>query len=163
MAKLQNRKDFWLRYYVATESTPTACYLRCCVTGKNSSILVFLVCFLIKFSLFIFGYTGSSLLHVGFFFLRRVETNLSSCDVWASHCGGFSWCRTKALGTQASVVVTQTQLLRDMWNLPRPGIKPVSPVRAGGSLTTEPPEKSCFVETTVIWDPVVIELNWYPS
>ena len=54
---------------------------------------------------------------------------------------------------------TQTQLPRGTWNLPRTGIKPVFPALAGGPLTTEPPEKSCFVETTVIWDPIVIELN----
>ena len=30
---------------------------------------------------------------------------LSHCDARASHCGGFSCCRARALGTQASVVV----------------------------------------------------------
>ena len=30
---------------------------------------------------------------------------LSSCDAWVSHCSGFSCCRARALGTQASVVV----------------------------------------------------------
>ena len=29
-----------------------------------------------------------------------------------------------------------------MWDLPRPGIKPVSPALAGGFVTTEPPGKS---------------------
>ena len=29
-----------------------------------------------------------------------------------------------------------------MWDLPRPGIKPVSPALAGGFLTTVPPGKS---------------------
>ena len=52
----------------------------------------------------------------------------------------------------------QTQLPRGMWNLPKSVIKPVSPALEGVSLTTKPPEKSCFVENTVIWDPVVIEL-----
>ena len=33
-------------------------------------------------------------------------------------------------------------LLGGMWNLPRPGIKPVSPVLAGGSLTTGPAGRS---------------------
>ena len=28
------------------------------------------------------------------------------------------------------------------WDLPRPGIEPVSPAMAGGLFTTEPPEKS---------------------
>ena len=30
---------------------------------------------------------------------------------------------------------------RGMWDLPRPGIKPVSPELAGGFFTTEPPGK----------------------
>ena len=42
---------------------------------------------------------------------------LSSCGAWAS-------------------------LTQDMWDLPRPGIEPVSPALAGGLLTTGPPEKS---------------------
>ena len=29
------------------------------------------------------------------------------CSAWASHCGGFSCCRARALGTQASVVVAR--------------------------------------------------------
>ena len=29
------------------------------------------------------------------------------CSVWASHCGGFSCCRVRALGAQASVVVAR--------------------------------------------------------
>ena len=36
----------------------------------------------------------------------------------------------------------QVQLLCGMWPLPRPGIKPMSPVLAGGFLTSEPPGKS---------------------
>ncbi|KAJ8788368.1 hypothetical protein J1605_000424 [Eschrichtius robustus] len=37
---------------------------------------------------------------------------------------------------------TQTYLLRSMWDLPGPGIEPVSPALAGGFLTTVPPGKS---------------------
>ena len=33
------------------------------------------------------------------------------------------------------------QLLRSMWELPGPGIEPVSPVLAGGFFITEPPGK----------------------
>ena len=33
------------------------------------------------------------------------------------------------------------QLLRSMWDLPRPGLEPVSPALAGGFLTTAPPGK----------------------
>ena len=34
-----------------------------------------------------------------------------------------------------------TRLLCGMWDLPRPGLEPVSPALAGGFLTTEPPGK----------------------
>ena len=71
------------------------------------------------------------------------------CGVWVSHCGGFSCCGAWAPGTWASVVVAhglsscgvQAQLLRGMWDLPGPGLKPVSPALAGGFLTTVPPGK----------------------
>ena len=33
---------------------------------------------------------------------------------------------------------------RGMWDLPGPGIKPMSPALAGGYLTTEPPGKPCL-------------------
>ena len=46
--------------------------------------------------LFIFGCTGSFLLHIGFL--------LFSCRAWASHCGGFSCCRAWALGPGSVVV-----------------------------------------------------------
>ena len=36
---------------------------------------------------------------------------------------------------------TEAYLLRDTWDLPRPGIEPVSPALGGGFLTTEPLEK----------------------
>ena len=54
---------------------------------------------------------------------------LSSCGSWAvehrlSHCGAWA------------------QLLRGMWDLPGPGLEPVSPALAGGFLTTVPPGKS---------------------
>ena len=49
---------------------------------------------------------------------------LSSCVSWALEH------RINSCGTRAS-------LLRDMWNLPRPGIKPMPPTVAGEFLTTE--------------------------
>ena len=89
------------------------------------------------------------------------------CGARASYCGGFSCCRAWALGTWASVVVAcglsscglraleyrlsscgaRAWLLRGMWDLPGPGLEPVSPALAGGFLTTVPPGKSlmqCF-------------------
>ena len=39
---------------------------------------------------------------------------------------------------------SQTQLLHGMWDLPRPGLKPVSPALAGRLSTTAPPGKPCI-------------------
>ena len=36
---------------------------------------------------------------------------------------------------------SQAQLLRGMWDLPRPGLEPMSPALAGRFSTTEPPGK----------------------
>ena len=66
--------------------------------------------------------------------------------------GGFSCCRARALGRQASVVAacqlrscgTQPQLPCSMWDLPRPGIEPMSPALAGRLPTTGLPGKSCL-------------------
>ena len=77
-------------------------------------------------------------------------------------CGGFPCCGARGLGAWASVIVArglrscgsralehrlsscgaQASLLRGMWDLPGPRIKPVSPALAGGFLTTAPPGKS---------------------
>ena len=70
-------------------------------------------------------------------------------------------CRARAIGAQASAVAAHeltscgswtlgcrlsscgawAQLLRRMWDLPGPGIDPMSPALAGGSLTTAPTGK----------------------
>ena len=39
---------------------------------------------------------------------------------------------------------SQAQLLRGMWDLPRPGLEPVSPALAGRFSTTAPPGKPLF-------------------
>ena len=79
----------------------------------------------------------------GFLQLRQVEATLC-CSAVASVCF-----RAWAPGTQGSVVVahrlsscgTRAQLLCGMWDLPGPGLAPVSPALAGGFLTTAPPGK----------------------
>ena len=84
------------------------------------------------------------------------------CGVRASPCSGFSCCGARALGLWASVVAAHglsscgsralelrlsscgawAYLLRGMWDLPGPGIEPMSPALAGGFLTPLPPGKS---------------------
>ena len=126
--------------------------------GSSHFFNVFLI---IKFIyLCIFGCIESSLLCTGILQLQRAEATLR-CGARAS-CGGFSCCGAWALGTQASVVVAcrlsscgswalerrlsscgaRAQLLRGMWDLPGPGLEPVSPALAGRFLTTAPPGKS---------------------
>ena len=103
----------------------------------------------------------SWLLRTGFLQLVQAGATLPS-SARASHCSGFSCCGAQALGTWASVVVvcglstcgswalerrlsscgTRAQLLCGMWDLPGPGLEPVSPAVAGGVLTTVPPGKS---------------------
>ena len=78
------------------------------------------------------------------------------CSTQASHCSGFSCCRTQAVSMWTSVVAAQglsncgswalelaqqlrcmgLWLLCGMWELPGPGIEPVSSALAGGFATT---------------------------
>ena len=97
--------------------------------------------------LFIYGCAGSSFLCEGFLQLWQVGATLHR-SAWASHYRG-------PLTIAASLVAehrlqtrrlsncgSRAQLLRSMWDLPRPGLEPVSPALAGGFLTTAPPGKS---------------------
>ena len=85
-----------------------------------------------------------------YFWLRWVSLAqaLSSCGGWASHCGGFSCCGAQALGahglqrSQLPGSRARAQLLRSMWDLPGPGIEPVSPALADRLLSTAPVGKS---------------------
>ena len=43
---------------------------------------------------------------------------------------------------------SRAQLLRGMWDLPRPGLEPVSPALAGRFSTTAPPGKPSLVNLT---------------
>ena len=54
---------------------------------------------------------------------------------------GFSSCGTRALERRLSSCGTRGLLLHGMWDLPGPGLEPVSPALAGGFLTTVPPGK----------------------
>ena len=87
---------------------------------------------------------------------RAVRWLFSSCGEQASPRGGFSCCVHGPWESQAAVVVAcglsggslwalegklsgwaaQAYLLHDMWDLPGPGIEPMSPVLAGGFPTT---------------------------
>ena len=66
--------------------------------------------------IFMFGCVGSSLLHAGFLKLRQAGVTLC-CGGRASHCGGFSWCGARALGSRASVVVARVLSSCGSWAL----------------------------------------------
>ena len=102
-----------------------------------------------SFFFLFFACIGSLLLCAGFLKLWPAGATLH-CGARASHRGGFSCCGARALGVQASVAVasglsscgTRAQLLCGMWDLPGPGIEPVSRALAGGRLSTALPGKS---------------------
>ena len=59
-----------------------------------------------------------------------------------SKCVAFSSCGLRAPECRLSSCGAWAQLLHGMWDLPGPGLEPMSPALAGGFLTTAPPVKS---------------------
>ena len=55
---------------------------------------------------------------------------------------GLSGCGSQALEHRLSSWGTRAQLLSGMWDLPRPGLEPMSPALAGRFPITAPPGKS---------------------
>ena len=82
---------------------------------------------LIYLFVFIFGCVGSSLQCVGFSLWLLLQST-------GSRCAGFSSCGLWALEHRLNSCGT--------WDLPGPGLEPMSPALAGGFLTTAPPGKS---------------------
>ena len=54
---------------------------------------------------------------------------------------GLSSCSSRALEHRLSSCGARASLLCGMWDLPGPGLEPMSPALAGGFLTTAPPGK----------------------
>ena len=81
-----------------------------------------------------------------YFSILGCVSSFSSCGARASRGGGFSCCEAWAVGHWGfSSCGSWAELPHDMWNLPRPGIEPMSPALAGGFLTTGPPGKPLVV------------------
>ena len=105
--------------------------------------------------LFIFGCIGSQLLHAGFLQLRLSGGySLLQCVGFSlrwllrstgSKHTGFSSCGSWALERRLSSCGAQTQLLHGMWDLPGPGLEPLSPALADRFLTIAPPGKSLSI------------------
>ena len=62
---------------------------------------------------------------------------------------GFSSCGSRALECRLSSCGARAHLLHGMWDLPGPGLEPVSPALVGRFLTTEPPGKPSFIYSSV--------------
>ena len=98
--------------------------------------IFFLFLFYFFLNLFIFGCVGSLLRCAGFS-LRWLLLLRSM----GSRCTGFSSCGSQAVKCRLSSCGSRAYLLRGMWDLPGPGIEPVSPTLAGRFLSTVPPGK----------------------
>ena len=112
-----------------------------------------------KFFIYLSWLCQVSIVVLGLSLMAVSRSLISSCNAWASHCGGFfrgaqalgcglqqlqhvgSMVAATRLQNTDSVVVAHTQLPHGMWDLPAPGIKLVSPELASGFFTTEPPGK----------------------
>ena len=118
------------------------------------------VTFYVWLLIYLFGCLGSSLLCAGFLQLRRAGATLC-CGAQASHCcgssllqsrgsrcTGFSSCGSQALEHRLSSCGARAHLLRGMWDLPGPGLEPLSPALAGRFLNTLPPGKPCLASLT---------------
>ena len=76
---------------------------------------------------------------------------------------GFSSCGLQAVERRLSSCGTWAELFRAMWDLPGPGLEPVSPALAGEFLTAAPPGKSlllCFRTWSYCRKPVGPPLNF---
>ena len=99
------------------------------------------ICFFYKFIyLFIFSCVGSSFLCEGILQLRRAGATLHR-GARASHYRGLSCCGARLQTRRLSSCGSWAQLLRGMWDLPRPGLEPMSPTLAGRLSSTAPAGK----------------------
>ena len=96
-----------------------------------------LCAFFFLVNLFIFGCVGSLLRYAGFSLQWLLLLRSTG-----SRRAGFSSCGTRALAHRLSSCGARASALRAMWDLPGPGIEPMSPALAGGFLTTAAPGKS---------------------
>ena len=127
------------------------------IIGLITDPLLFVLFFKIKKNFFLYKF-----IYFTYFWLRWVfVVGLGLSLVVASRgysplrcagfsLGGFPCCRARALGARTSVVVAHrlsscgTRAQWGMWDLPAPGLEPMSPALAGGFLSTVPPGKPCI-------------------
>ena len=124
------------------------------ISGSTSIIIIF---FLNLFNVFIFGChwvfvaaRGLSLFAASGGYSSLWCTGFSLrwlLLLWStgSKCEAFSSCGSWAPERRLSSCGLRAQLLRGMWDLPGPGLEPVSPALAGGFLTTAPPGEPSII------------------
>ena len=112
----------------------------CILFLKNKFIYLFII----------FGCVRSLLLHAGFLLIvASGDYSLLQCAGFSlrwllllrstgSRLMGFSSYGAWALECRLGSCGVRAQLLHGMWDLPGPGLEPVSPALAGGFLTTAP-------------------------
>ena len=91
-----------------------------------------------------FGCAGALLLYRLSLVVCRLliaEHGLKSVRISVAVAYGLSSCNSWTLEHRLNSCSTWVQLLCGMWDLPGPGIKPMSPALAGRFSTTEPPRK----------------------
>ena len=129
-------------YYIASEtllqlrSSTNPIYVQYCIFIYLKHVFIcFWLCWVFvavhRLSLVVLS-RGSSLVCMGFSFWWLLLLQSTG-----SRMQGFAGRELTGCGAQA-------QLPRGTWNLPRPGIKPVSPALADRFLTTGPPGKSQY-------------------
>ena len=92
-----------------------------------------------------------------FISVRGLSLVVASGGHSSSRCGGHSSSQCAGLSLSRPLVAehrlqthrlsncgSRAELLRGMWDLPRPGLEPVSPALAGRFSTTAPPGKPCI-------------------
>ena len=93
-----------------------------------------------SFFFFFFGCVGSLSLCEGFLQLRQAGATLHRV-AQASHCRRPLVAEHRLQTRRLSSCGSRAQPLRGMWDLPSPGLEPVSPALAGRFSTTAPPGK----------------------
>ena len=119
--------------------------------------LIFLMIFLSAYVLFIYVCMYVWLCWV-FVSVQGLSLVVASGGHSSSRCGGHSSSRCVGLSLSRPLVAehrlqthrlsncgSRAELLRGMWDLPRPGLEPASPALAGRFSTTAPPGKPCSI------------------
>ena len=141
-------QTYWISVFALTRFLiPVKFEKHCFVLFFNKCIYLFMAAFGLHCYMRAFSSCGErGLPFLAVHRLLIVVASRCRAQAWGARASvvvafGLSSCGSQALERRLSSCGAQTQLLRGMWDLPRPGLEPVSPALAGGFLTTAPPGK----------------------